>query len=352
MSQNVPNLYDFATSELSQDATLAYILSWAKPEYRKQYPSLNRLGERLLRSLIECAAKDNEELENITAIEQLEVGVQRDRMDVWAEINEQIFLIVEDKTDTNERPDQMRNHVDVVRGYGKHWIPAPVFVKTGNASKALLSSEYGIFLRKNLLQILESIPATGNTIIEEFRRHLKQWERETQSYKSVPHGKWCRRAIQGYYMALEEQLGNEEDDIGWIYVNNPSGGFLAFWWARWSCPGGQKNDSLLLFLQIESGTRLTIRARACDGDNKPKVDSKLMYEVLRALEKFAKQERFSAITVDKAGRFRGGETAAVAQISFDRREGYLAEDDQGNLDMETTLERLKLVMELVDEVCL
>ena len=349
MSQDIPNLYDFATSELSQDATLAYILSWAKPEYRKQYPSLNRLGEQLLRSLIERAAKDNEELENITAIEQLEVGVQRDRMDVWAEINKRIFLIVEDKTDTHEHSDQMCRYVKVVRGYGKHWIPAPVFVKTGNVSKAFLPTRYGIFLRDNLLHTLESIPATGNTIIEEFRRHLKQWERETQSYKSVPHGKWCWKAIQGYYMALEEQLGNKED-IGWIYVSNPSGGFLAFWWARWSCPGGWKNDSLLLFLQIESGTRLTIRARACDGDNKPKVDSKLMYEVLMALEKFAKQERFSAITVDKAGRFRGGETAAVAQISFDGREGYLAEDDQGNLDMETTLERLKLVMELVDEV--
>ena len=35
---DVPNLYSFATKELDQDATLAYILAWAKPAYRESHP--------------------------------------------------------------------------------------------------------------------------------------------------------------------------------------------------------------------------------------------------------------------------------------------------------------------------
>ena len=54
---NTPNLYEFATSELSQDATLAYILSWGKPEYRDQNRDLNPLGESLLRALVGASAK-------------------------------------------------------------------------------------------------------------------------------------------------------------------------------------------------------------------------------------------------------------------------------------------------------
>ena len=35
MSGNTPNIFSFATSELSQDAILAWVLSWADPSMRK-----------------------------------------------------------------------------------------------------------------------------------------------------------------------------------------------------------------------------------------------------------------------------------------------------------------------------
>ena len=47
-----PNLYEFATKELAQDATIAYILAWADPKYRKSHPRLHALGTELLRSLL------------------------------------------------------------------------------------------------------------------------------------------------------------------------------------------------------------------------------------------------------------------------------------------------------------
>lgn len=48
----VPNLYSFATNELAQDATLAYIIAWARPVYRESHPHLHRLGTDMLHALL------------------------------------------------------------------------------------------------------------------------------------------------------------------------------------------------------------------------------------------------------------------------------------------------------------
>ena len=44
-----PNLYGFATKELAQDATIAYILAWADPKYSESHCRLHALGTELLR---------------------------------------------------------------------------------------------------------------------------------------------------------------------------------------------------------------------------------------------------------------------------------------------------------------
>ena len=117
---NKPNLYDFATSELSQDATLAYMLAWAAPGHHQQHPQhpeLNRLEEDLLRCLVAAAAdgrgRQDDPLHGRN-IETLKVGTQRDHMDVWAEINNTVFLIVEDKTETSEHSNQMARGMWVI----------------------------------------------------------------------------------------------------------------------------------------------------------------------------------------------------------------------------------------------
>lgn len=48
----VPNLYSFATKELAQDATPAYILAWAHPDYRDCHPLCHELGTAMLRALL------------------------------------------------------------------------------------------------------------------------------------------------------------------------------------------------------------------------------------------------------------------------------------------------------------
>ena len=131
-----PNVFNFATSELSQDAVLAYILSWARPGYQNRYPELNRLGDKLLRLLVEKAATKKgiqNPLDKSEPVTELKVGTQRDRIDVWAEINDRWFLVIEDKTETNIHSRQLERYCSKIDS--EKWIVLPVYVKTGNECK-------------------------------------------------------------------------------------------------------------------------------------------------------------------------------------------------------------------------
>ncbi len=363
-----PNLYQFATSELSQDATLAYILSWAKPEYRETAPALNTLGVRLLRALVDSSARAQgiaNPLENV-AITALRVATQQDCIDVWAEINDAVFLLIEDKVDSAERNKQVARYLERAAQYrtarGNPWKTMPVYVKTGNESgpHVISTTACGVFLREHLLAVLSQVPDTGNAIVEEFRSHLQSWQDETESYLTMPYTDWAKKAkaIQGYYMVLEtwlrdrhRQLGIAGDcDASWKYVPNAANGFLGFYW-HWQ---RLESHRCKLYLQIHNGTHLQVRVSDAldEAGAHVKATGGLLWNVYSRLQECVTQERVTGFAVTKSGDFRGGSTAGLADIHFEVGKGtYLATDDQGVVDLSATQKRLLLAMQLVDAVC-
>ena len=135
MNSTAPNLFHYATKELAQDATLAYILAWAKPAYREAHPRLYRLGTDMLQALL--ATKIGETA--IPTVTSLDVKTQVDRIDLLALINVEnedgLVLLVEDKVDTDEHSNQLKRYIETAKKrYPKRQI-VPVYVKTGNASQ-------------------------------------------------------------------------------------------------------------------------------------------------------------------------------------------------------------------------
>jgi hypothetical protein len=61
-----PNLFDFATSELSQDAFFCWLLAWADARYSEQDPALHRTGRSLLNALL---AKHGEKLNETSSVD-------------------------------------------------------------------------------------------------------------------------------------------------------------------------------------------------------------------------------------------------------------------------------------------
>ena len=207
-----PNLYRFATKELAQDATVAYILEWAKPKYKKSCETLNGLGMCLLRALVRSpAGREGADLE----IRSLKVGVQRDNIDVWAEINNEIFLIIEDKIGTDEHSDQIASYIKKVKSYktenGNAWKTiVPVYFKTGNKSQEnfeyLEKKGYGVFLRNDMSEVLDKYPNTSNTIIEDFRRHLQKLEDDANRKRESFVSRAEKLGVEDLFVDIEKMF--------------------------------------------------------------------------------------------------------------------------------------------------
>ena len=342
---DVPNLYSFATKELAQDATLAYILAWAKPEYREFHACLHRLGTDMLRALL---AKYET---NVPAVTSLDVETQSDRVDVLVRINGEnedgLVLLVEDKLGTHEHSNQIERYIETAEKKYSNREIVPVYVKTGNVSQANLppKDECGRFLRRDLLDVLDRFPDTGDTIVDNFRAHLQVWENETISYRTEPFSKWGDKCVEGFYIELENRMAKDPqwNDPGWEYTNNPAGGFYCFYFGENTI--ALKPYEVTMYLQIEGAHRLTVRLSEKRG---PGVRKKLMDEVLELLESKAqfesKDRQGDDIGIKKAGRFRGGATAAVAEVTFGD-ENSIALTDGGIVDMDATMQRLARVRE-------
>ena len=355
---DVPNLYSFATKELAQDATLAYILAWAKPGYRESHPRLHRLGTDMLRALL---ATRNDEA-NVPIVTSLDVKTQVDRIDVLALINDEnqdsLVLIVEDKVGTHEHSNQIKRYIETAEKKYPNRKIVPVYMKTMNASQQDLppKNECGRFLRRDLLDVLGRFPDTGDTIVDNFRAHLQVWENETINYRDEPFSKWGDKCVEGFYMELENRMAKERkwNDLGWEYVNNPREGFYCCYFTENTI--ALKPHEVTMYLQIEQikdATRLTVR---CSERRGPGVRAPFMYEVLELLKSKAQFEskdgQTDDITIIKAGRFRGGASAAVAEVTFGDENSYIALKDDGIVDMDATMQRLDRVREFVREAAI
>ena len=351
MNSNAPNLFHYAaTNERTQDAALAYILAWARPAYRESHPPLHRLGTAMLRALL--ATKPGKT--DIPTVTSLCVRTQVYHIDLLALINDENqdgrVLIVEDKVDTHEHSNQIERYLETAKERYPNREPVAVYVKTGNASQWSLPSEEkcGRFLRRDLLDVLDRFPDTGDTVVDNFREHLQDWENKTNSYRHVSPSEWNWSAMEGFYTELQNRMEKDDkwDGGDWEYVPNPAGGFLSFYFAENTLK--RKPYEVTMYLQIELGddeNRLTVRLCERRG---PGVRAPLMYEVLELLNDNVRQA--GDIEIEKAGRFRGGASGAVAEVTFGDGERYLVQKDGGIVDMDATMQRLERTREFVAKV--
>ena len=216
-----------------------------------------------------------------------------------------------------------------------------MYLKTGNESKASLpdEGECGRFLRRDLLNVLNGFQDTGNVIVDDFRTHLQGWEDDTNKWEYANYDEWEWTQWEGFYAELECRW---DDDCGWDYISNPAGGFLGCWLGFKHI--GTENRYADLYMQIHDAMRLTVRLGS--GNALDKVRSPFMFQVLEALNAEASDD----ILIEKAGTFRGGGAAAVANVKFDEQGPWFAVDRNGVLNMDATIERLRRLEELLQKV--
>jgi len=348
-----PNIFDYATSELSQDAVLAYMLAWAHPDHKKM-TKLHKLGQCFLRTLLAKAGQ------KIGGIEKVTVQTQDNHIDVSVDINEKIFMIIEDKVDTMRHGEQIKRYKEVAeeRFDGGRQVVA-IYLKTGNESASYHPEPElaACFFRADVLGVLGANQNTGSDIIEGFRIHLQRLENDTNSFRESKliareddgqnKDGWSWHAHEGYFMYLERKLNWSE--MGWGYTPNPSGGHLEFY-SGWKCCSHMNNPQPHLALQVIYNKGLYIRVVKLGDDEK--VYAHFLYSFFERIEKCAEVEKFGGLSVRKPSRFGTGASANVAEIYFESEANdYRAADREGKIDLATTLDRLNLAMEFLQYIC-
>lgn len=343
-----PNIFDYATSELSQDAVLAYMLAWADPKQAKT-TKLHKLGQDFLLALLNKAGQ------KIDKIKDVVVKTQDNNIDISVDINEKIFMIIEDKVETIRHGDQILRYKDAATerfdGEGKTREIVAIYLKTGNESNWFHpeSERASCFFRGDMLEVLDNNKDTSNSIIYEFRTHLQCWEDETQSFRANKVSEWKYSAHEGYYLYLENALKKEGEacgNYGWCYTNNPGGGFLEFWWV----PERKSTENLYRFgLQIRDCKTLFIRVtEAWEKDEQIRVAPDIRWQLYEQIAQVA--DRFKEnIKVTWSGR-AGGYSATLAQVYFDENQNFLVTGQDGKVDFDASIERMRRAIRFLEDV--
>ena len=225
-----PNLFDYATKELSQDAVICWLIAWAGNEADQD---LHRLGRKFVETLLNH--KQTDERARLSAPTEVKINQQDKYIDVLARVDDHVLLI-EDKTGTNPHGDQLGRYLDMVVS-GKTSLGqvdglniCPIYFKTGNQSIAADNEVelrgYKVFNRSDFLSVLEDY-AGDNSALVDYRAYLQSWEDRTQSFR-----KWKQEdeyadwhAWHGLYRELEERLFQPQFNgwHGWGYVPNRAG---------------------------------------------------------------------------------------------------------------------------------
>lgn len=325
-----PNLFDYATKELSQDAFIVWLLNWADKEFQEVNPSLHACAVSFVRALL---GKDKS-----LTVDTVEAGRQWNNIDIWALVDGKYFLVIEDKKGTSEHSNQLKRYAELAnKHYGKKDIEVRlVYFKMEEQSNFwnVKKAGYAIFARADMMAILtEYINTTEesrrNNIAVDFYENLSELDRNIKSYLNMPLQKWHWHSWIGFYAELQKQIGGE-----WNYVPNRSGGFLGFWW-NWH-EAIVDGKEFKFYLQLEQD-RFVFKLTTQNAINRG-----LLRDVYR--KKLFKKAAEMGIGLSKFGR--SGQYMGVARLNAE----YRIADDNGVLDLPATVKNLKRFMELIDEI--
>jgi DUF1009 family protein len=108
-----PNIFEISTKELTQDGFITWLLRWADSQ-NKQYDSkLHECGINFIRYLLKKQISED------VIVKKVEADRQWENIDVWADVNEKYFIIIEDKTFTSEHSNQLETYKKVSQDWCK-----------------------------------------------------------------------------------------------------------------------------------------------------------------------------------------------------------------------------------------
>ncbi len=324
-----PNIFHFATSELSQDAALCWLLAWAKPEHLADSTKLHRVGTDLL-GLIYAKAG----VPKPSKITSVEVRKQVSGIDILCVVNGDCAIIIEDKVGTKQHSEQLpryKDHVSTELGFLPHHM-IPVYIQTGDESNYAEVAKHGyhVINRSDLLTVLESKQAAEakaeSDLLRSFSSHVRHMEDDVMSYLKFPLAEWTWNSWKGFYSHVQRLLG----EGAWDYVPNAGGGFLGFWWHF------NEVKDCEIYLQLEQ-ERFCFKIAVEGTANRKELRDHWHHAVSTKCKELG-------LPVTRPGRFGSGTYMTVALLDQEFR----IVDGNGLIDMDKTVGVLRSAQAVID----
>lgn len=217
-----PNLFTYATSELSADAVICWLFAWGNEPSSELYP----LVKDLLMDVTNEQFTDE--------ISTLQITRQFHQIDILIEVNDEYIIAIENKMNTREHGNQLTRYPKTIQERFPNIESEKqiyVYWKPTNDSDfyEVREKHYYVLTRERLLALFLPYTHIQNAIFQDYYQFLLEIEKETNSHNQIENlVEWSYRAWQGFYTELQKEKSPFKKC--WGDVANPSGGFLAFYW--------------------------------------------------------------------------------------------------------------------------
>lgn len=317
-----PLLFDFASSQVAKDAFICWLLSWASHEYKDTRADLHKCSKKVIHTFFE-----KHKIVPPLEIRTVEVIKPYKDIDVLCVVNEEYPIIIEGKIPTflHEHLFEACLHEIKKRTYDKDKILPVYFDTCDHGDYSDVKKEgYELFLRSDILTIINEFQSIQNDIFSDYRRHLQGIDDKSNSYLTLPLYKWYWDSWTGFFMELQKSY-----DATWKSEYTPTEGeYFSFHFA--CC-----ND--IAYLQLE-GDKLYFKIKVEEG-NKSEKRLKWHSALIKKAEEFG-------LELLRPKKFGSGTYMTVCIL----KDNYRKTKDSQIIDFQKTLENINKCVSLLKSV--
>lgn len=234
------NVFNFATSELSQDALLCYWFNFATKEHFNESIEERESAQVLLSNIINKHYGLNLLPKDIIVNK---IVKQFNFIDILLLVNNKYFILIEDKTYTFEHEKQIDNYLTKLfepNEKTKLFInnnfeinptkknTVPVYFKMIDQNK-YEEDRYIKIIRNDILDILNEYNFKDLSILSMFKQHLLAIDDQVNNFEDYPFSAWSHNQYFGFFNSIKDKLRLKDDNFNIGYLNNKGGGFFAAW---------------------------------------------------------------------------------------------------------------------------
>lgn len=316
---NQPNIFNYATSELTQDAFITWLLHWANPKYKAGNEQLHSLGRSFLTSLL--AFQDIEINEDIT---DFHIKQQFHKIDVFVtfKMNDCTYgIIIEDKVHTTDHSNQLERYKTKVTALKSCDVLVPIYFKTGyqvNLSR-IKENGYHYYSIKDFLKLVpqEKIAQINNDVLSQYYSYLLKKEidfdyadTQANNYLTKPLKDWTWWTCVRFFHEYKDHF-----NAGWGEVANNREPLLAFWFGGKDYIINDVNNIATKYVVytdiIFSGKNIKVSYRVSLNGNEQK-DAIIRDKILKAFIPFLNKH---SIEYKKPKFTKAKKTMLLAQIA-------------------------------------